>query len=104
MKSLKDTLVEYDWFAGWKRFDGFEFHSLLTMVVVPVSLIWLAPWQAFLLNTAGWFVYEGIQGLATGKGMNPFSDRWGWRKRLELIAPELTGAIITAIAACIIYL
>lgn len=85
-------------FEGWRRLDGPEFHAIIAAIVV-VAGLWagLSPLLALAANTVGWYALEAWQGNRDDKGVNPFSGRWGWRKRLELSAPIVTGAVVVAV-------
>lgn len=81
-------------FSGWKRLDGPEFHVIIAVLVIGLVWVFAPSWAMYLViavNTVGWVAYECIQGAVMGKGANPFSSRWGWRKRSEMLAPVAAG-------------
>ncbi len=84
-------------FSGWRRLDGPEFHVIIAVVLMTSAWVFAPGWAMYVaacVNTIGWIAYECIQGQVTGKGANPFSDRWGWRKRSEMLAPIAAGWMV----------
>jgi len=86
-------------FDGWKTLDGFEFHVIIAAVLMTAAIYFgLNIFIALAINTIGWYALEAFQGIRDDKGANPFSGKWGWRKRFELIAPVVTGFVVTGVA------
>lgn len=82
--------------TDWSRLDGPLAHvAISTIALIPLLLFTPLPWWFWLaVNTAGWTLWEMVSGALDGKGANPFSGRWGWRKRSEMIAPILSGSFV----------
>lgn len=81
-------------FSGWRRLDGPEFHAIIAAILVFAASFYMHPGIVFIINTAGWYALEAWQGRMTDKGINPFSDRWGGRKKMELLTPIAVGATV----------
>lgn len=85
-------------FDGWRRLDGPEFHAIIAVVGVVggVYLLKMPVLAAGFINAVGWYMLEAGQGMRDDKGVVPWSDRWGWRKRSELIVPIVVGSVVAA--------
>jgi hypothetical protein len=81
----------------WSRLDGPIPHAIIATAAVLGGVFGLGfvPWVMGAANTAWWTLWEVVTGVIHGKGPFPWSGKWGWRKRMEMLFPIAIGWAVT---------